>query len=336
MPRNSKIYSEADRAMRVATVLFVLVILSAPVWAQGDYQKGVSFYKQGQYAKAAAEFEKIVEENPKYEDGFRILGDCYLKMKRYSEAATAFQKAIQLDSNKASSFLGLGLAYFNSNRDRDAIAALVKAEKLVRSPRDQHLLYRTRGSAYFNLKQFDEAIADLSKANSIQRASYQDVLQLGIAYYQTGNMPEAEKHLRQALALNGNSAEAKKYLNQLDYGAALAAIEAKNFPKAVSLLTGHLKDNPQDGDAWFNLGLARLFSNDTKGAEQAFLQATRTAPDSWQAYDRLGYIYEKAKNYPKALEFYRKADSLSQSSQVKANVERVQERIKRQKQAAAS
>jgi len=314
----------------------LVLVLCATVSAQGDYQKGVSFYKQGQYAKAAAEFEKIVQENPKYEDGFRILGDSYLKLKRYNDAAGAFQKAVQLNANNAVSFLGLGLAYYNADRYRDAIAALVRAEKLVRSPRDQHVLYRTRGSAYFNLKQFDEAIADLVRANSIQRANYQDVLQLGIAYYQTGNMAEAEKHLRQALALDGNSAEAKKYLNQLDYGSALSAIEAKNFPKAVSLLTQHLRDNPQDGDAWFNLGLAKLFSNDTKGAEEAFLQATRTAPNSWQAYDRLGYIYEKGKNYTKALQFYRKADSLSQSSQVKANVERVQERIKRQKQGAAS
>lgn len=322
--------------MRFATVLSLLVMLSTFVWGQGDYQKGVSFYKQGQYAKAAAEFEKIVEQNPKYEDGFRILGDSYLKLKKYNEAAAAFQKAIQLDSSKAFSFLGLGLAYYNSNRHRDSIAALVRAEKLVRSPRDQHLLYRTRGSAYFNLKQFDEAIADLVKANSIQRTNYQDALQLGIAYYQTGNMGEAEKYLRQALALNGGSTEAKRYLGLLDYGSALAAIEAKNFPKAISLLAEHLKENPQDGDAWFNLGLARLFSNDTKGAEQAFLQATRTAPDNWQAYDRLGFIYEKGKNYPKALEFYRKASSLSESGQVKTSVERVQERIRRQKQGAAS
>ncbi len=322
--------------MRLKIAGLLVLVLCATLLAQGDYQKGVSFYKQGQYAKAAAEFEKIVEDNPKYEDGYRILGDSYLKLKRYNDAAAAFQKAVQLNSNNAVSFLGLGLAYYNADRYRDAIAALVKAEKLVRSPRDQQVLYRTRGSAYFNLKQFDEAISDLLKANAIQRASYQDVLQLGIAYYQTGNMTEAEKHLRQALALNGNSAEAKKYLKQLDYGSALAAIEAKNFPKAVSLLTDHLKENPQDGDAWFNLGLARLFSNDTRGAEDAFLQATRTAPDNWQAFDRLGYIYEKGKNYPKALQFYRKADSLSQNSQVKANVERVQERIKRQKQATAS
>jgi len=42
---------------------------------EGDYQKGLSYYKQQQYQKAIEEFEKIVETHSDYEGGFRILGD---------------------------------------------------------------------------------------------------------------------------------------------------------------------------------------------------------------------------------------------------------------------
>jgi len=312
-------------------VLLVLLALVSPLVAQqGDFQRGISFYRQGQYAKAATEFEQLVAANAKYEDGWRILGDCYLKLKRYNDATSAFQKALQLDNNQFASNYGLALAYYNSERYRDAIAALARAERLARTPKDQYQVFRTRGSAYFNLQAFDEAAADLAKANSIQRANYQDSLQLGIAYYNTGRVEDAEKFLRQALALNSTSAEAKKYLAQMDYARAINAIERKDFAQATSLLRDHLADHPQDGDAWFNLGLARLFSNDMKGAEEAFQQSVKNEPDNWQAHDRLGYIYEKNKNYPKALQHYRKASA--QSAQAKTSVARVQERMRRQQQ----
>lgn len=315
---------------KLTLVILVLVALVSPLIAQGDFQKGISFYRQGQHAKAAAEFEQLVAANPKYEDGWRILGDCYLKLKKYSEATNAFQKALQLDNNQFVSHYGLALAYYNSERYRDAISTLARAERLARTPKDQYQVYRTRGSAYYNLQAFDEAATDLSKANSIQRANYQDSLQLGIAYYNTGKVQEAERFLRQALALNGASTEAKKYLAQMDYARAIDAIERKDFAQATSLLRDHLADHPQDGDAWFNLGLSRLFSDDLKGAEDAFLQSIKNQPANWRAHDRLGFIYEKNKNYQKALQHYQKASA--QSAEAKKSVTRVQERIRRQQQ----
>ncbi len=315
---------------KFSLVLLLAVALVSPLVAEGDFQRGISFYRQGQYAKAATEFEQLVAANAKYEDGWRILGDCYLKLKKYSDASTAFQKALQLDNNQFASNYGLALAYYNSEKYRDAISALGRAERLARTPKDQYQVYRTRGSAYFNLQAFNEAAADLAKANSIQRANYQDSLQLGIAYYNTGKVEDAEKFLRQALALSGSSAEAKKYLAQMDYARAISAIERKDFAQATSLLRDHLAEHPEDGDAWFNLGLARLFSNDLKGAEDAFQQSIKNAPDNWQAHDRLGYIYEKNKNYQKALQHYQKASA--QSPQAKNSVARVQERIRRQQQ----
>jgi tetratricopeptide (TPR) repeat protein len=316
---------------KLSLALVVLAALVSPLAADGDFQRGISFYRQGQYAKAAAEFEQLVAANAKYEDGWRILGDCYLKLKRYPDATNAFQKAIQLDNNKFASNYGLALAYYNSGKYRDAVAALGRAERLARTPKDQYQVYRTRGAAYFNLQAFDEAAADLAKANSIQRANYQDSLQLGIAYYKTGKVDEADKFLRQALALNGSSAEAKKYLGQMDYARAISAIDKKDFAQATSLLRQYLADHPQDGDAWFNLGLARLFSNDMKGAEQAFQESIKNEPDNWKAHERLGYIYEKSKNYQKALQHYQKASA--QSPEAKKSVARVQERIRRERQA---
>ena len=78
---------------------FLINVTAGLLMAQGDFQKGVSYYKQEQYAKAITEFEQIVKSFPDYESGQRILGDCYLKIKNYNKAIPAFQKALQIKNN---------------------------------------------------------------------------------------------------------------------------------------------------------------------------------------------------------------------------------------------
>ena len=171
---------------------------------EGDYQKGLSYYKQQHYEKAIEEFEKIVKVHPDYENGFRILGDSYLKIKDYDHAVEAFQNAVRLKKDNYTSHYGLALAYFNAGRYAEAISALQEGEPYARSPGHQYQLYRTRGSAYYNLRDFERAIADLGKATALQRGNPKDVLQLGIAYYHVENYAEAERLLRQALALDSS------------------------------------------------------------------------------------------------------------------------------------
>lgn len=314
--------------------LFTWMLAGAAVPAQGDFQKGISYYKQAQFAKAAEEFEQIVKTNPSYEDGHRILGDCYLKTRNYPKAIESFQSALRLKSDNYASYYGLALAYYNSGNYQEAVNVLNKGERLARAPRDRYQLHRTRGSAYYNLKDFNNATADLLKAVSIQRGNASDVLQIGIAYYQLRNFAEADKYLKQALALDPNSSEAKRYLSQLSYVEALDAMAAKNYKQAAAVLSEYLQKNPQDSDAWFNLGLTHLFSDNLKASEQAFLTATKMTPANGGAYGRLGYIYEKNKDYKKALLYYQKAHDLSPDAQSKASVERVQERIRRQNQSS--
>jgi tetratricopeptide (TPR) repeat protein len=319
--------------MKAALSMLVVVFITGGLMAQGDFEKGLSYYKQGQYARAITEFEKIVQASPDYEDGYRILGDSYLKTRRYDQAITAFQKALQLDNRNYVSYYGLGLAYYNSGKYREALTTLTRGESYARSPRDQYDLYRTRGSAYYNLKDYNRAITDLQKAASIQRGSPQEVLQLGLAFYQLRNFPEAEKYLRQALALNPNSAEARRYLSQISYNRAVDALESRRYQEAAAMLREYVQENPSEGPAWFNLGLAYLFTDSVKAAEEAFLQSTKLTPNHWESYDRLGYIYEmKTRDYTKSLQFYRKAAELNQNSQVTESVKRVQERIRRQRE----
>ena len=299
---------------------------------EGDYQKGLSYYKQGQYQKTIEEFEKIVEAHPDYESGHRILGDSYLKIKDYDKAIEAFQNALRLKGDNYVTHYGLALSFFNKARYREAIFALNEGAEYARSPRDQYKMYRTRGSSYYNINDFEQAISDLQKAVSIQRGNATDVLQLGIAYYRFGNYLEAEKYLQQARVLDPQASGTKLYLSRLQFQEALDAIEAKNYTQAAALLGDYVKENPEDGEARFNLGLAQLFAQNLDAAEREFLKSAELIPENWEVYDRLGYVYERKKQYDKALQNYRIAHNLHQDPQVQKSVDRIQERIRRSQQ----
>ncbi len=317
--------------MKKAYLLSFLMWGSAVGIAQEDFQKGISFYKQGQYDRAIQEFEQIVKADPSYEDGHRILGDCYLKTKRYDRAITAFEKALQLKSDWFPSYYKLALAYYNSGQYRVTISTLLKGERYARSPSEQYRVYKMRGPAYYNLKEFDKAISDLRKAISLRRGDQTDVLQLGISYYQVGNYVEAEKYLQQTLILNPSSSKAQRYLSQVNYRQGVSAITSGDYKAAVAILNNYVDTNQQDGEAWFNLALAHLFLDDLKASEQAFLTAAKSMPTRAAIHDRLGFIYEKKRDYHKALQAYRKAYELTPDAYIKESVDRIQERIRRRK-----
>lgn len=322
--------------MKRETLTLVLILLVLPVmgWAQGDFQKGISYYKQGQYEKAVQEFEQLVKADPSYESGFRVLGDSYLKLRQYDRAARAFHRAAELDSGNFSSFLGAAVAEFNLGRYRDAIATLEKGKATAKAPKERYQWFQLRGSSHYNLEQYAEAVPDLEQAVSIQRGEYNDVFQLGLCYLNLGDFAKARQYLEQAVALGDKDGTAKQYLERVDYQQALAAIRDEHYTQAAQTLRAYVQAHPDEADAWYNLGLAQLFNKQLDAARSSFERCTSMASTNADAYRRLGYIYELQKHYPDALKSYRKATEIQPDPTVDESIKRVQERIRRQQQAS--
>ncbi len=318
----------------ISTTLLALWLCPVLGWAQGDFQKGISYYKQGQYAKAAQEFEQLVKADPKYESGYRVLGDSYLKLRQYDKAAKAFHEAAQLDSSNFSSFLGAAVAEFNQGRYQDAIDTLQAGKASAKTPKERYQLFQLRGSSHYNLRQYQPAVSDLEQAVSIQRGVYDDVFQLGLSYLQLGNYAKARQYLEQAVALGDTSGEAGQYLDRVDYQAALGAIRSEKYSEAEKALQKFVDAHPDDGEAWYNLGLAQLFSKQLEKASKSFQRSTQLIATNWDAFNRLGYIYEVQKHYDDALKSYRKAFELKSDPAIQESIKRVQERARRAHEAA--
>jgi tetratricopeptide (TPR) repeat protein len=315
------------RSLLFSVIVFVFCVLQLS--AQGDFQKGISYYKQGQYQKAIGEFEQIVKENPDYEAGYRVLGDSYLKVKNFEKASQAFDRALELKDNNFVSYYGAAIAEFNLTQYRKCAATLLRGEKHAKTPRQQYQVYQLRGSAYYSMERFQQAVDDLEKAVSIQRGGARETLQLGIAHFKLGNMAEAGRYLELAVSLSPNSAEAKRFLSRIQYVEAVTAIQDQKYPQAIRLLQEFVGKNPTDGEAWYNLGLAQLFAKDLNASEKSLKQSASLSPENWEVFDRLGYLYEMKKNFQESLGNYRKALQLNQDPKIAESIERIQERIRR-------
>ncbi len=299
-----------------------------------DYNKGLSYYKQGNFAKAIAEFEPLVQANPEYEDGFRILGHCYLKTRQFAEASQAFRKSLDLKDGNIVSYLGLGMALYNQGRYKDSVAALLEGEKYAKEAVDKQQVFQIRGASYFNLGNWSKALQDFEEAQSIKRGNLNTVLQIGISHFKLGNLSEASGYLEQVLARDKGNQQAQRFLKEARFRLAALAISEKDSAKAISLLSQVAAEDPQDGEAWFNLGLAHLLAEDLSAAEDALQTAAPLLPQKAELFDRLGYIYEVTDRYQEALQAYGKAHQLSGSADSKASLDRVQERIRRRKSGA--
>ncbi len=320
----SAISIEPFRLLAVLTL--VLSLAGLPLSAQDDYRTGFRYYQERNYAKAVAVFEPLVAKEPSYEFGHRILGACYLGLKQYDKAIASFREALRQKPSFVS-YTGLAQAYFNLGRYQEAIQTLDAAETLAKMPEERNQIYRVRGAAAFNAGDMNRAVADLEKARQGQRPPLEDRLQLGIAYFQLGRIEQARAALESVVAIRSNHPQAQRYLSRLDFRQAVTAIEKGQYEAAKDLLRPFVERNPDDAEAWFNLGLAYLFGENLPAAEGAFERSLRLAPDNGDAHNRLGYIYEKTGQYRKSLGSYQKAFQLTRLPEIKESVERVQKRI---------
>ncbi|MBG1232778.1 tetratricopeptide repeat protein [Aestuariivirga litoralis] len=98
----------------------------------------------------------------------------------------------------------IGKALLAANRPGEAAAVL---ERAVATGRADWKTYSALGSAYDAQGQYDMARAQYGKALQLQPGALSVQNNLGMSYALQGNLPQAEKVLRVALAQNGSATE---------------------------------------------------------------------------------------------------------------------------------
>ncbi|HQK49615.1 MAG TPA: tetratricopeptide repeat protein [Myxococcota bacterium] len=95
----------------------------------------------------------------------------------------------------------------------------------------------------------------------------------GWAYYQIGNLQEAQRHLTMAIFLAPRMCKAFNNLGIVQRDLGNTAEARDSFEKAVRIC-------PNYGEPWYHLGILRQAAGDGPGAEEAFRRCIEAAPDT--------------------------------------------------------
>lgn len=103
-------------------------------------------------------------------------------------------------------------------------------------------------------------------------------------------------------------------VNQKRFDKAGEALDKKNYSQAITQLRELLDADPQDFQAWTELGTAYLLENQKSEAEKAYRQAIDVRPSFLLALINLGRLYLIQKNYDGAIEILSKAVKIQPQS----------------------
>lgn len=334
----------------------LLALVFAPaVWANDSLNQGLSHFKSGKYAEAAAEFQTLVDGSPSYDYGYFMLGLSLLKMGKFKEAEDNIIKAIELNGDKFEYHNGLATVYFTQKNYAKAISALKTAEPLASNDQYKFVLFSMRGNCYAALEKWADAVDDLEKAKAINSGQASVLVTLGQSYYKLGYFDKAATVFRQAVkavpsdtstlqllaeSLINLGAEAKTesgkaslYKEALGYAQQLqkakpgsyessnlvgrAALGAKEYPTAVKAFRGVLAQKADYCYAMANLGKTYIALKNWGDAEQILKEASACAPRMAVVYESLGFALQKQGRLPEAIEAYQRAYEIKPSQTVR-------------------
>lgn len=106
--------------------------------------KATEYFQKGDYAKAVAEYKKVLELEPGNASTYNFIGDAYIKLNNPNEAIANFMEAVKGYSNDA---------LFNNG--------IAVCKKILRINKDNPEVYKTLGEMYIQQGLINEAITNL-------------------------------------------------------------------------------------------------------------------------------------------------------------------------------
>jgi tetratricopeptide (TPR) repeat protein len=92
------------------------------------------------------------------------------------------------------------------------------------------------------------------------------------------------------------------------------------YDMAIKLFTQETQTNPQNNEAWRDLGIAQYKINDFGDAESSLLKAYGMVKDGETIF-YLGLVYEALENYDKAINYYKEYSTISVDADIAALIE---------------
>jgi tetratricopeptide (TPR) repeat protein len=178
---------------------------------------GAAYIRQQKLDAALAEFEQVVQKEPRSIGALTVIGMIHEAGGRPHEAEKAYQRALQADARAA--VAGNNLAYLLAQRGDNLQYALILARDAVSMRGDDPVALDTLGWVHLKKGEASQAIEPLGKAAKLAPDNPTYHFHLGLAYLEIDDRPRARASLQRALQLNASfpgAQEARERLRGLD------------------------------------------------------------------------------------------------------------------------
>ena len=263
--------------------------------AEAHNRAGESYYEDGQYELAIAEYDKAIRIEPKYCLPYANRGAAHYFLEQYEHALKDYDKAIELaplEKNAADGYHLRGAVFLKLGQYQQAIPEYDKAIQL--NP-DHAMAYNHRGHSYRELGQYAKADADEAKGYSI----------LGL------EPPNGELQGRQFLLWPDNSSgptvtepapdSNPKENSDSHLNSALSFLENEQYESARRQFNMAIRLNPDNANAFYNRGVLHSKLKQYQAAISDFTKVIRIDPDNANAFYIRGMSYWDAGEYQTAL-----------------------------------
>src|SRR2546423_2949782 len=229
---------------------------------------------------AETNFKKAVELNPKAMNAQLALGSYYQSRSRIPEAEQQLRRAIDADPKSADPRAALARLYMAQGKKAETEDFL---KQVKRDLPENSAGYRMLGDFYFAAGDLDKAIAEYG---SLHQNHPRD-LQVKKNYVQLlilkGRLDEARNLNDEVLKANANDTEALVYRGQIQ-------VRDGHARDAAETLENALKNDPDNGVAHYQLGIAFDLLGNLERSESEWRDAVRLRPDLAEAQRALAAV----------------------------------------------
>lgn len=159
--------------------------------------------KESQYELAFANYQSVLEQDPKDERAYYGSGNLYSDLYCFDSAITQYRKAIDLEKDYLEAVVGLGYAYVGKERYDDAekqfLHALTVKPNNVDSRIGLGIVYRTKGNYQAAIEQINFVLNDKSVTDQDRALAS---IALGDVYWKQEKWPDVIAQYQKALDLN--------------------------------------------------------------------------------------------------------------------------------------
>ena len=219
---------------------------SGPASLHVLFQRAVEFHQRGEWERARAAYEEVIEQQPRHSDALHLLGVIAAQTNNPARAVELIRRAIDIDPTNYVAHGNLGAALHGLGQLDAALASYDRAIGLKANFAQAHLL---RGNLLYELKCLDAALTSYDSAIAFNPG-------LAEAYSNRGNVLCEQKQITSALAsydaaiaLKPNFAEAHS-----NRGNVLRGLD--RFDAALASYDRAIAADPACVSAYFNRGVA--------------------------------------------------------------------------------